>query len=288
MNKIKIVTDSSANLHSEILENLSIGVVPVKVRFGEEEFTDGMGETAEQFYNKMRRTNDFPSAIVPSVENFLEIYREMAEETEQVISLHTSSKLSNAIVNAKEARLIHGPDLPPDIEVLDSHTTSLGLGLMVMEAARLAKEGATKQEIVKHINSLKPKMRILIAVHTLAFFQLAGWIERKVSLALGSLIHRKALLWFKDGEFVPETKIEKKLGEELLFQRMTEIIASDIDSSKKLNIGIQNAGVPQLGEKLSNFVKKNLPCNNIISAPYVPSFGFSSGPGAIGIAYYTV
>src|SRR4030043_1772591 len=134
---IKIVTDSSCDLSKDIIEELGITVVPLFARFGEEIFRDRVDISEEEFYEKLTQGKVFPVTIQPNPKDFVDAYEKLAKEADAIVSIHISSKLSGTLNSAFQAKdIVAGKT---NIELVDSLTTTTGLGLVVVSAAKVAK-----------------------------------------------------------------------------------------------------------------------------------------------------
>ena len=145
MSKIALVTDSTADLTQEMQEELNVHVIPLKLRFTEEEFKDGE-ITPEQFYARLANCTVLPQTSQPSPDEFIHFYQQLLTEYDEILSIHISSGLSGTLNSAYLAK----EKLPGKIHLVDSKTISLGSGLMVMEAAQLIKTGQSIPSILEN------------------------------------------------------------------------------------------------------------------------------------------
>lgn len=197
---IRIVTDSSSDLSVPMAEDLRVTVVPLYVRFGEEVFKERVEINDEEFYRRLTKGPVHPVTIQPSPQDFVAAYRKLAPDAEGIISLHISSKLSgtyNSAVQGKEIAAVKCP-----IEVIDSRSVSVGLGLLSIMAADKANAGASFPQIVKDIKQAIPRVHLLGLVDTLKYLLAGGRIGRAKAL-VGSLLNVKPLLTLENGETVP-------------------------------------------------------------------------------------
>ncbi|MEA3459104.1 MAG: DegV family protein, partial [Chloroflexota bacterium] len=133
MGEIAVVTDSLANIPSELVEKYDIHVIPILVIFGHETFRDGVNMTSEEFYRRLRESEELPTTAVPSMGEFMKLYRRVGQEAKGIVSIHISNKLS-ATVEVAEAASRMLPEIP--IHVVDSYTAAMAQGFVVLEAAR--------------------------------------------------------------------------------------------------------------------------------------------------------
>jgi DegV family protein with EDD domain len=197
---LKIVTDSSSDLPLELAKELGITIVPLYVRFGEEVFRERVEIGDEEFYRRLVSGPVHPVTIQPSPQDFAEAYKKVAAEADGIVSLHISSKLSGTYNSALQGKEIAQVKCP--IEVIDSLSVSVGLGLLSILASNAAKSGASLPQVVKDAKQAIPDVHLLGLVDTLKYLLLGGRIGRAKAL-VGSILNVKPLLTLENGETVP-------------------------------------------------------------------------------------
>ncbi len=221
---MKIVTDSTADLPKELVEKYDIEIVPLTVHLGDRTFRDYYDVSPVQFYEMLRETKDFPTTSQPSVEEFLRTYKKLGS-AEKILSIHISMETSATCQSAGVAL----QELPEwDVTIIDSRFTSVGLGLMVLEAAKAAKSGADAEEVIKLVERLKSQIKLYFSVDSLDYLQKGGRIG-KAQAFMGTMLKIKPLLAFEGGQVVP---VEKIRGSSKLIRRMTELIKADAGENK--------------------------------------------------------
>ena len=161
MSKIALVTDSTADLTKEMQKELNVHVIPLKLRFAEEEFKDGE-ITPEQFYARLANSSVLPQTSQPSPDEFIRFYQSLLTEYDEILSIHLSSGLSGTLNSAHLAK----EKLQEKIHLVDSRTISLGAGLMVMEAAQLIREGLAIPSILAKLAAARKKIPYVVTFHT--------------------------------------------------------------------------------------------------------------------------
>ncbi|KKL24962.1 hypothetical protein LCGC14_2410090 [marine sediment metagenome] len=156
---VRIVTDSTADMPLEIAHALGISVVPLSVVFGEEVFREGVDISHDLFYDKLAHGRALPTTSAPSVGDFLEVYEPLLKETDEIVSVHLSSKLSATYNNACQAAQVLA-DRGARIEVMDSQVVSLGLSFATMAAARVAREDGDIDRVKAAVDSTIQRIRI--------------------------------------------------------------------------------------------------------------------------------
>jgi len=273
---VRVVTDSTADLPQEIAEELRITVVPLHIYFGEEHFQDGQSITKDDFYSRLVSPGQpFPRTSAPSVGEFEAAYSALGDESDAVVSIHLSQKLSATHTAATAASAIVRPQCR--VEVVDSATASLGLGLLVVQAARMACEGATLNEIVRATLAAIPRTKFFGVLETLEYLRRGGRIGMATAL-LGSLVNTKPLVGLRDGIVYP---IERVRGRQRSLDRIIEMVKGH-GMPTHLAVGhtTDEAGMKALALKLSD----HFPRDRMLQAQCGATLGSYLGPGAFGVA----
>lgn len=196
----KIVTDSVSDLPPQVVKELGITIVPLNVRFGAEVYRDGVDLTTEQFFDKLVRSKVMPVTSVPSPGTCAEIYDRLAEETDEILVITVTSKLSGTHEVALQS--IGLMERKCRVEVVDSRLAVMGQGFVVMAAARAAQAGAKFDEILDIVNRNIPRADFRAAFDTLEYLQRGGRIGKAQAL-LGSILKINPVIGLKDGEVIP-------------------------------------------------------------------------------------
>ena len=197
---VRIVTDSVADIPAGVVAELGISIIPVLVRFGEETFRDGIDMTTDQFYERLVSSKVMPTTSVPSMDMFARTYARLAEETDEILVIMISSKLSG-LYNAA----VQSADLLESncrIEVVDSGCAVMAQGFVVIKAAQAAKAGASLDEILKIVHANLPRVEIRAAFDTLEYLKRGGRIGKAQAL-LGSMLRVNPIIAIKDGVVDP-------------------------------------------------------------------------------------
>jgi DegV family protein with EDD domain len=227
MGKVKVVTDSTADIPEELAAELEITIVPCNVHFGLETYRDGIELSKEEFYTKLKTSPILPTTSAPAAGLFEITYRELASETDQILSIHLASALS-AIYNSAYlgAKAVSGVE----ITLIDSGQVSMGLGWLVISAAQAAQEGQPLAQIVALVEDTRPRVRVFAALDTLEYLRKGGRVGKTVA-ALGTLLNIKPLvllnsaLWRNWRYFTP-TPCKKLSGWQKRFRSCTPWNAS--------------------------------------------------------------
>jgi len=198
--KVKIVTDSVSDLPPQVVKELGITVVPLHVRFGTDVYRDGVDLTTDQFFAKLTRSKALPVTSVPSPGDFAEKYDKLAEETDEILVIAVTSKLSGTHEVALQSTGLMKRKCR--IEVVDSQSAIMGLGFVVISAARAAQAGAKYDEVLEIVRRNIPRVEFRAAFDTLEYLQRGGRIGKAQAL-LGSLLKINPIIGLKDGEVIP-------------------------------------------------------------------------------------
>ncbi len=204
---VRIVTDSAAAIDPSTARRLDITVVPLIIRIDGQDYRDGVEVGAEELLLKMRRERARPQIVGPTAADFNEVYSQLTRETDEIISLHSSANLSGA---RREAQAASGAFLGRcDIVVMDSETLSLGLDLLVQEAAELARSAVPLSDIVRHIRGMLRHVYIVRGTETLDYLEHSGRISPTQAI-LGTMLGIKPFLALEEGEIIPMEKVREQ------------------------------------------------------------------------------
>lgn len=278
INRVRIVTDSTADLPKELAAKYEITVVPLKVIFnGEESFKDGVDIETEEFYRRQVERREISTTSQPTPAEFASAYSRLAAGGDSILSIHISSGLSGTYQSARLAEeMVPGAD----IRVIDSKVTSMGLGLIVLEAARAAAEGKSKEDILEIVNDRISKINVFFIVDTLEYLMRGGRIG-KAQAFLGTILNIKPLLYLKDGLVQPYEKVR---GKAKAIERLAQIVEEKVGKQKikcSLVHGMDPAGVEQLRQKITS----RLNCDEPVVSKLGAVVGTHVGPGVLGIVF---
>jgi DegV family protein with EDD domain len=272
---VRIVTDSTADLPQKFAHDLGISVVPLSVIFGDEVFREGIDISQDLFYDKLIRGKELPTTSAPSVGDFLEVYEPLLKETDEIVSIHISAKLSATCDNACQAAQILAAR-GARIEVVDSRVVSLGLTFATLAAARVAREGGGIEQIKAAVESAVQRLRIYVMVDTLEYVRRGGRIGRARAF-LGTMLRVKPLLSLRDGEVHPEERVRTKAR---AMERLFQIATS---SPRVQEIAVGYSTNPQDAHDFQQRLEAVLPHVNIWVTRVGPVIGTHAGPGVLGL-----
>ena len=278
MAQVRVVTDSTADIPPEVAEELGIVRIPLNVHFGETTYKDGVDLTTDRFFELLKASRVHPHTSQPSVGEFEELYRQLARETDQIFSIHLSSLLSGTYNSARMA----AANLPPSmvrVEVMDSMTVSIALGLMAIEAAKAARQGATLEEVAGVVKRMINQTHLLFFVETLEYLHRGGRIGRAAAF-LGTLMRVKPILTITDGVVTPYERARTR-------NKAIEALYALVEDFPHVErVGIIHSGTPDDVERLIEMLLPLVPRDRILVARYGPVLGVHAGPGAMGVAVF--
>ena len=250
MTKIKIVTDSSVTIEPEVAKELDITIVPLSVMVDGVVYSDA--DLAEgEFLRLMQSSRNLPKTSQPPVGVFADVFERLAEDGAQIISIHMSHALSGTVEAARQGATLANAD----VTVVDSSFTDQAMKFQVTEAAKLAKEGASLEEILAKIEEVKEKTELYIGLSTLENLVKGGRIGR-VSGLISSLLNIRVIMQMKDHQLEP---IVKGRGAKT-FKKWLDDLSANLQNKQVAELGISYAGSPELAqemkESLQPYVKK--------------------------------
>lgn len=273
MEKIKIITDSTADLNKEIIEKYDLEVIPLGVNFGEESYLDGVDIDIHEFLRRIKEGDTFPTTTQINPYRFYEYYKKYIEQGYKIISIHISSKMSGTYGSACMAKDLLETD---DIVVIDSLNVTAGLGLLVIKAAELKEKGYNLYEIEEKTNEIIPHVKSAYAFSSLDNLVKGGRLS-KTAGAIGSFFGIKLILEATNGEMAVMDKVR---GTKKAIRTVLKELEKMNDKERCILLHIDNHDVlPVLREELSSRQHSYIECEVGCVV------GTHSGPDACGIAY---
>jgi DegV family protein with EDD domain len=272
---VKIVTDSVADLPPGLVQELGITVIPLSVRFGDKVYRDGIDLTAEQFYQRLVNSRVLPVTSVPSPATFAEAYNRLAEETDEILVITLSSKLSGTYdVAAQSVDLMKKKCR---VEVVDSQWAVMAMGFIVISAARAANDGASFDELLELTNRNIQRVDFRAAFDTLEYLRRGGRIGRAQAL-MGSMLKVNPIIALKDGVVEPAGRTRSRARAiDLLYDFAASF--SHVDE-----IAVEDADCPDDGDLLVERLSSLFPNNSIYRSKTTPVIGTHTGPGLLLVA----
>lgn len=286
---VRVVTDSTSDLPPELARAHGIHVVPLLVLFGDRIYHDGVDLRPREFYEQLEKGEVHPKTSPPLARDFLEAYGGLAGRKD-LVSIHLSGKLSQTLENARAAveeglpsfQDARGPAERVVIQVVDSGNVSLGLGMMALFAARMARRGVEPEAIAGRLEAMRGRMHVLFAVDTLDYLARGGRIGKARAL-VGNLLGIKPILGVVDGEVV---SLDKVRGGRAAQPRLVELFRQRVDPGRPVVASIAHAKAPVWADRLRGLLQQSFQTAELIVAEMGPVVGTHAGPGTVGACLF--
>lgn len=283
MDRFVVVTDSTANLPPELVSEYDIPMIPLTVHWGEETYLDGVTLDASTFYKWLQEREAFPTTSQPSPGAFIEFFLSVAKkhETKNILGIFISAELSGTLASAIQAK----NELPNlNIVLLDSRSTSMGLGMQVLTAIRAEREGQPLEVAIEQVQHVRDNMNIIFAVDTLEYLHRGGRIGGAARL-LGTALNLKPVLQIEDGKVMPLEKVRMRRKS---LQRVVEIVKERVNGRHLREVAIIHAQAGEDADLVEGWIKELFAPDVIYNTILTPVVGTHVGPGTIGVVFYVV
>ncbi len=278
LSKIKIVTDSTGDLSNEEIEKYQLEVVPLSIHIDGETYIDRVDISPGEFLKKMKNSEELPKSSQPSAGAFLEVYDRLAEEGYEVISIHMTGGMSGTVQSAASAAQMS----KAKVTVIDSRFISRALSFQVIEAAQMAIQGKTTEEILKRIDEVREQTRLFVVVDTLENLVKGGRIGRGRAM-IGSLLNIKPIASLEDGVYTPVAKVRSHAQ---VVKYLANQFFENVKEKSISGVGLVHAEGTGLAVKLKEAILEQTGYSNIEITDTTPVISTHTGPGAIGFMYY--
>ncbi|MDY6874043.1 MAG: DegV family protein [Chloroflexota bacterium] len=278
MKKVAIITDSSAYLPQDIVEDLGIHVVPLTLHWDGESFRDGEDIQAEEFYQRLLNSDTIPITSQTTVSEFNTVFKSLLDQDMAVFAMLISSGLSGTVESALQAKEGFG-DAP--LAVMDSQLVSMALGFMVITVARAAREGASLEECQALANAVFPKIGVYFTVDTLKYLNKGGRINTAKRL-LGSALNLKPIMEIRGGKI---ELVESVISRKKAVRRMLELVEKGIDGREPVRLAPFHAAAEADCEEMAVIAEERFNPVETIPSFVSPVIGTHTGPGTLSMAY---
>jgi DegV family protein with EDD domain len=272
---IKIVTDSTADLPAAIVKELDVTVVPEYLSFGDQVYRDQIDISEDEFYQKLVTSSIHPKTAQPTPQDFATVYERLSKTADGIISIHLSNKLSGTYDSAVRGKNMI--NTAANIEVIDSQSVSIAMGLMVIQAAKMASSGMGLKQITDALSQIMKDVHFLILFDTLKYLAKGGRIG-KARAFLGSMLNVKPLLTIKDGELVPSGQVRTR-------SKGTDLLLDFVKNNGEIeDLAILYSTTPDDAHNLVERLSPLLPKEHIIISRLGSALGVHGGPGVLAVA----
>ena len=278
MSRIIIVTDSTADLTEQEIQDFNIHVVPLNITIQEEHYLDGETITKEEFKNKMIASSELPMTAQPSIGRFVELYDELGKDGSQIISIHLMNSISGTVNAARQAADI----TESTVTVVDSDFTSRSMGIIVREAAQTAKEGKSAEEVLAVIESTRQRTKLYLTVLNLDNLIKGGRISRVMG-AFSNLLNIKLFLEVINGKI---EIVQKGRGLKSLQKKYDEVFEEMKACPNGIQeIGIMHAGLNKFNQSQIDTLRELFPEAKLTIVMTSPIIMSHTGVDAMAVTY---
>ena len=280
MSRIIIVTDSTADLTEQEIQDFNIHVVPLNITIQEEHYLDGETITKEEFKNKMIASSELPMTAQPSIGRFVELYDELGKDGSEIISIHLMNSISGTVNAARQAADI----TESTVTVVDSDFTSRSMGIIVREAAQAAKEGKSAEEVLAVIESTRKRTKLYLTVLNLDNLIKGGRISRVMG-AFSNLLNIKLFLEVINGKI---EIVQKGRGLKSLQKKYDEVFEEMKACPNGIQeIGIMHAGLNEFNQAQIDTLRELFPEAKLTIVMTSPIIMSHTGVDAMAVTYLT-
>lgn len=281
MARVRILTDSAADLPSDLLERYAIEVIPFPVSFGSETFLDGVDLDRPTFYSRLAQSAELPKTSQITPATFVEEFTRAAADGYDVVYIGLSSGLSGTAQAARMAR-----DMLPDptrVFTVDSLAASVGEGVLVLRAAEMAREGASARAIAQTCETIKHNLNCIFTLDTLEYLKKGGRITA-FKAAMGGMLNLKPVLHINDeGKIV---QLEIAHGRKKAVRRLIDIMAEKGKDLAGQVIGVNHSRAPEEAEALAREIRERFNCREVVIGEIGATIGTHVGPGTLSVFFF--
>jgi DegV family protein with EDD domain len=275
---IRVVTDSSCDLPQSLVDALRIEIVPLTIRFGDEELVDREELSTDEFWHRLEHSKLLPETAAPSAGAFEAKFRELhARGATGIVCINLSSHLSATMQAAQVAAAAVANDIP--VQVIDSQSASMGLGNLCLTAARRAADGDSLESIVNEVVNRRDRTKLFATLDTLEFLKRGGRVGNARAL-LGTVLSIKPVVEVREG-------IVEEAGKVRTRSKALKLLAAKASEGKIEHLAVLHGNAPDLDELL-DLLEPLFPRDDIITGVVGPVIGTHAGPRVIGVTFQVV
>lgn len=272
---VQVITDSTSDIPEELAKTLGVRVVPIYVRFGDKTYRDGTDIKPAEFYTKLVSSPVHPATSQPNPEDFAGVFREYCDNTDGIVSIHVSSKISGTFNSATMAQ--RSLKSRCRIEVIDSKFNSAGLSLVVSAAARMARSGAGIAEVAEEANRVIKEVRMFGIFETMKYLARSGRVNKTIA-AVSGFLNVMPLLTFHDGEIVRAGLVRT------VNKGMKRIYDYVKDNTPLAELTIVHSSIAEQAASLKLMLSEFIGAEKIFIHELGAGLGVHGGPGVLLVA----
>lgn len=280
MTRVHIVTDSTADLSPEIIQQYGITVLPARVIYGDEVYRDGIDIGLDELFTRAAENIEYPKTSQPPIGDFLAAFRTLLENGGEILGIFVSGALSGTVTTAQMAANQIDPE---HITIVDSKSLSWGISFQILEAVELLQQGLSRLEVSERLKKLQSRIHQLIYLDTLDFVRRSGRLSNFKAL-LGSILKIKPILETVDGRLEVLKKVRgSKQAYRLLLQEMKKRLGENYQA---LKVVIGEGWAREEAVRLKEAIAEQFKCEMLEIMSTGIGIGSHSGPGVIGLTFY--
>ena len=284
MKKVAIVTDTTACIPQEQVKRYNIEVVPIQLIFEDRVYRDGIDISPTEFYALLRQADKLPTTSTSSPDPYLEAYRKASQRARSIFCITLSAKFSGIFNSAWLAKEMAETALPNlVIEVLDCGTAAAAQGLVVLAAARAAASGKNLNEVIKKAKDTMHRVNLFASLDTLHYLVKGGRVPQAAAL-VNSLLKIKPIFTINQGEARTVALPRTIPG---AIKRMLKLMEKKVVKGQPLHAAVMHADALDKAVVLRNRIASQLDCAELFITEFTPVMGVHTGPGLLGIAFYS-
>ncbi|WP_146552436.1 MULTISPECIES: DegV family protein [Rummeliibacillus] len=274
-----VVTDSTAYLSKAEEQQYNIHVVPLSVIFDKETYAEGVDIDVATFYDKVREAKELPKTSQPPIGEFVSLFEKLAKDYDEIVTVHLSSGISGTYQGAVQAgEIVEGVD----VYGFDSEIACAVQGFYVIEAAKMAQQGASAKEIITKLDDMKQEMRAYFMVDDLSHLQRGGRLSAASAL-IGGLLQVKPILHFQNKVIVPFEKIRTR---KRALKRVEELLGEDVAVHPNIEATVIHANCEAEGQEWLETLQAKYPSVHFKLSYFGPVIGTHLGEGSLGLGWY--
>jgi DegV family protein with EDD domain len=276
---LKIVTDSTCNLSTELIRKHDLRIAPITIQFGTQSYQEGIDIDRALFYRTIEEQQIIPSTSQPTPAWFSRFFEELAAQGHQILVITITGEHSGTYSSAMLAKSMV---TSADVEVFDSRSISLGTGWMVLEAARMAEAGTARADVIRRLAFIRDRGQLFMTPATLKYLQMSGRVG-KLQGAIASLLNVKPIIALKEGQLDARENVRTRSR---ALERLLELMNEALGTQTQVNMAVMHAEVPVEAQALADRVRLQFNVREMLIEDLVSSLAVHGGPGVIGVFGY--
>ncbi len=284
MKKVAIVTDTTACIPREQVEKYDIQIIPVQLIFEDRTYRDGIDISPTEFYTLLRQANKLPTTSSSSPDPYLEAYLQAGRRAESILCLTEPAKFTAMFSSALLAKKMVKETLPNVvIEVIDCTTAAAGQGLVALAAARAAASGKSLDEVIETVKNVMSRVNLYATLDTLNYLAKSGRVPQAAAL-VNSLLKIKPIFSLNHAD-AHTVALPRTIPSAI--KRMLKIMEQNVVKGKPLHVAVMHADALDKAVALKNRIASQFDCTELFTTEFTPVMGTHTGPGLLGIAFYS-